>query len=139
MFSDPDARITFFAQTNYRDAQRRFGIRQADRRAHMYIVGKTGTGKSTLLETMIRQDVKDGQGMALLDPHGDIVERVLALLPEERKADLIYVNVPDRSRPLGFNPLQHIPGAKRALAAAQLLEAFKKQWNDSWGPRTEHL
>lgn len=139
MPSHPDARLTFFARTNYRDCPRRFGIRQGDRFAHMYVVGKTGTGKSTLLETMIRQDVEAGQGMALLDPHGDMVERVLARIPEERQADVVYFNVPDRSRPLGFNPLQHIPGPKRALAASQLLEAFKKQWSESWGPRTEHL
>jgi energy-coupling factor transporter ATP-binding protein EcfA2 len=139
MFSPPDARITFFAQTNYRDAKRRFGIRQADRRAHMYIVGKTGSGKSTLLETMIHQDLLGGQGLALLGPHGDLVEKVLARIPEERKADLIYFNVPDRTDPLGFNPLERVPGAQRALAASHLLEAFKKLWSEFWGPRTEHI
>jgi type IV secretory pathway TraG/TraD family ATPase VirD4 len=135
----PDERLTFFAQTNYRNAHRRFGIRQADRRAHMYIVGKTGTGKSTLLETLVSQDLKGGQGLALLDPHGDLVERVLARMPEERKADLIYFNVPDRANPLGFNPLERVPGSQRALAASQLLEAFKKLWSEFWGPRTEHI
>lgn len=139
MLSHPDARITFLAETNYRDTQRRFGIRQADRRAHMYIVGKTGTGKSTLLETMIHQDLKAGQGLALLDPHGDLVERVLSQVPEERKADLIYFNVPDRTHPLGFNPLERVPGPQRALAASHLLEAFKKLWSEFWGPRTEHI
>jgi len=139
MLSHPDARITFFAQTNYRDAKRRFGIRQADRRAHMYIVGKTGTGKSTLLETMICQDLKAGQGLALLDPHGDLVERVLARVPKERKTDVIYFNVPDRTNPLGFNPMERVPGSQRALAASHLLEAFKKLWSEFWGPRTEYI
>jgi type IV secretory pathway TraG/TraD family ATPase VirD4 len=139
MFTHPDDRITFFAQTNFRDAQRRFGIRQADRRAHMYIVGKTGTGKSTLLETMIHQDLKAGQGLALLDPHGDLVEKILVQIPDERKADLVYFNVPDRTEPLGFNPLERVPGAQRALAASHLLEAFKKMWSEFWGPRTEHI
>ena len=139
MLSRLDTRVTFFGQTNYRNAKRQFGIRQADRRAHMYIVGKTGTGKSTLLETMIRQDLQTGQGLALLDPHGDLVERVLVRIPEERKADLIYFNVPDRTNPLGFNPLERVPGPQRALAASHLLEAFKKLWSEFWGPRTEHI
>src|SRR5216117_2450136 len=100
-----DNPITFFARTDFRDHRKIFGIRQADRRAHMYLIGKTGTGKSTLLETMISQDVRNGQGLALLDPHGDLAERVLAGVPAERQNDLIYFNVPDVSKPLGFNPL----------------------------------
>jgi hypothetical protein len=136
---DPDYRITFFARTNFRGEQRLFGIRQADRRTHMYIIGKTGTGKSTLLETLIRQDVNAGQGLALLDPHGDLVQRVLAGIPEHRKQDMIAFDVPDTAHPLGFNPLESVPLAKRALAASGLLEVFKKIWNDSWGPRLEHI
>jgi type IV secretory pathway TraG/TraD family ATPase VirD4 len=139
MLTHPDSRITFIAQTNFRDAKRRFGIRQADRHAHMYIVGKTGTGKSTLLKTMIHQDLQAGQGLALLDPHGDLVEIVLARIPDERKTDLIYFNVPDRTNLLGFNPLERVPGTQRALAASHLLEAFKKLWSEFWGPRTEHI
>ena len=105
----------------------------------MYIIGKTGTGKSTLLETMIHQDLKFGQGLALLDPHGDLVEKILARIPEERKTDLIYFNVPDRREPLGFNPLGRVVGSQRALAASHLLEAFKKLWSEFWGPRTEYI
>lgn len=105
----------------------------------MYIVGKTGTGKSTLLETLVSQDIKAGQGLALLDPHGDLVERVLARVPEERKANIVYFNAPDRANPLGFNPLERVPGPQRALAASHLLEAFKKLWSEFWGPRTEHI
>ena len=139
MLSQSDTQVTYFAKTNYRDAQRRFGIRQADRLAHMYLLGKTGTGKSTLLETMIRQDLSAGQGLALLDPHGDLVEKILVRMPEERTADLIYFNVPDRAIPLGFNPLERVPRSQRALAASQLLEVFKKLWSEFWGPRTEHI
>lgn len=135
----PKNPITFFARTNFRNSARLFGIRQADRRAHLYIIGKTGTGKSTLLETLIRQDIHTGQGVALLDPHGDLVERILARMPEHRKGDLIYFNVPDASRPLGFNPLENVAPAKRPLAASGLLEVFKKIWADSWGPRLEHI
>jgi hypothetical protein len=131
--------IRFFAETNFRNQRVRFGIKQADRRAHMYILGKTGTGKSTLLETLVRQDIASGQGLALLDPHGDLVEKVLAQLPEHRKDDLIYFNVPDDSHVLGINPLESLSPSKRPLAASGLLEVFKKIWADSWGPRLEHI
>ena len=77
--------------------------------------------------------------MAVFDPHGDLVERVLAAVPETRKQDLIYCNVPDASRPLGFNPLESVPIVKRAVAASGMLEVFKKIWSDSWGPRLEHI
>ena len=90
-----DNRITFFARTNFRNQNKIFGIKQADRRAHMYLIGKTSTGKSTVLETLIRQDIVSGHGLALFDPHGDLVERVLTSIPAERSADLIYCNVPD--------------------------------------------
>lgn len=105
----------------------------------MYVIGKTGTGKSTLLETLIRQDLAGGAGLALLDPHGDLVERVLAALPENRRGDLIHFNVPDSALPLGFNPLERVPAAQRALAASYLLEVFKKLWAQFWGPRSEHI
>jgi hypothetical protein len=131
--------ITLFAETNFRNKRVRFGIKQADRRAHMYIIGKTGTGKSTLLETLIRQDIASGKGVALLDPHGDLVERVLEQLPEHRKRDLIYFDVPDDSHVLGINPLESVSPQKRPLAASGLLEVFKKIWADSWGPRLEHI
>jgi Type IV secretion-system coupling protein DNA-binding domain len=105
----------------------------------MYLIGKTGTGKSTLLETMICQDMENGQGLALVDPHGDLVERVMARVPEHRKDDLIYFDVPDSGKAFGFNPLEGVPPGKRALAASGLLEVFKKLWADSWGPRLEHI
>jgi len=135
----PDNQIAFFARTNFRNERRAFGIWQSDRRAHMYVIGKTGTGKSTLLETLIRQDIGGDQGVALLDPHGDLVERVLAAVPERRRGDVIYFNVPDTSRPLGFNPLERVAPEKRPLAASGILEVFKKIWLDSWGPRLEHI
>jgi hypothetical protein len=129
--------ITYFAQTNFRNDFKTFGINQPDRLAHMYIIGKTGTGKSTLIETLIRQDIEAGRGAALLDPHGDLVERVLIHIPEQKREDLIYFNVPDVT--LGFNPLERVPPGKRALVASGLLDVFKKIWNDSWGPRLEHI
>lgn len=139
MTPDSDNPLTFFGRVNFRNDRRIFGIKRRDRRAHMYVIGRTGTGKSTLLETMIRQDVARGDGVALLDPHGDLTERVLARIPEKRQPDLIYFNVPDRKNPLGFNPLERVALEKRALAASGLLDAFKKIWADSWGPRLEHI
>lgn len=133
------ARITLFARTNFRMDRRIFGIKQVDRRAHMYLIGKTGTGKSTLLEAMIRQDIRHGRGFALLDPHGDLAEKIRAVIPEDRLGDLIDFYVPDMMRPLGFNPLAHVRSEKRPLVAAGLLEVFRKIWADSWGPRLEHI
>src|SRR5437667_12034044 len=100
-----DNRITALAVTNFRNDRRRFGIKRADRRAHMYIIGKTGTGKSTLIANLAHQDLMHGEGFALLDPHGDLVEQVLKFLPRERQHDLIYFKVPDSSAPDSFNPL----------------------------------
>jgi len=132
-------RVTFFARTDFRNEGRVFGIRQADRRSHLYALGKTGTGKSNLLATLIRQDIGAGEGVALFDPHGDLVERVAASVPKDRAADLIYLDVPDQSRTFSFNPLERVSAERRSLAASALLEVFKKIWFDSWGPRLEHI
>lgn len=139
MPDESDNRITYFAQTNFRNERKVFGIRSRDRRSHMYVLGKTGVGKSTLLATLIEQDLKNGEGFALIDPHGDLVEKILARVPAQRKGDVIYFNVPDRAHPLGFNPLEHVAPEKRVLAASGLLDAFKKLWAESWGPRLEHI
>jgi len=139
MPSSTAQRVTYLGLVDFRNDHRRFGIRQQDRRSHMHIIGKTGTGKSTLLATMIRQDMQNGQGLALVDPHGDLVEKVLTFTPENRRKDLIYFNVPDPNLRIGFNPLHAIPKAECALAAADLLDVFKKIWAESWGPRLEHI
>ncbi|MGI0014763.1 MAG: helicase HerA domain-containing protein, partial [Nitrososphaera sp.] len=131
--------ITYFARTNFRNRNIPFGIKQADRLSHMYAIGKTGTGKSTLLETLIRQDIANGHGVALLDPHGDLVEKIATSIPEHRKEDLIYFNVPDQTQPFGYNPLKRVIPEKRPLAASGILEVFKKMWADFWGPRMEHI
>lgn len=134
-----DNTISVFAETNWRNQRKGFGIRQSDRRAHMYVIGKTGTGKSTLLATLLKHDLEQGRGVALLDPHGDLVERVKQWIPESRKSDLVYFNVPDSTRVLGFNPLETVPPLNRPLAASGLIEVFKKNWADSWGPRLEYI
>jgi hypothetical protein len=131
--------ITYFATANFRNRAMPFGIKRKDRRAHMYILGKTGTGKSTLLETLIRQDLSHGHGLALLDPHGDLVHKVLAEVPESRRSDLIYFDATDPTHALGFNPLESVAEQYRPLAASGLVSVFQHIWADSWGPRLEHI
>ena len=128
-----------FARTNARRPFRIFGIKQSDRFSHMYVIGKTGVGKTTLLETLIRQDIIAGNGCALIDPHGDFVERVAATVPAHRKADVVYLNVPDGSQPYGDNPLSRVSPERRSLVASGLMEVFKKRWADAWGVRMEHI
>jgi hypothetical protein len=131
--------LTFIGETYWRDLKRPFGSRPADRRAHMYVVGKTGTGKTSLLEGMIRQDVLAGHGLALFDPHGDLAERLNAWVPESRRQDLIYLDVPDPEQPFGFNPLEGVAPLRRSLAANGIVEALKKLFDDAWGARLEYI
>src|SRR5438105_9880821 len=101
-------KIIHFAQVDFRRNDLNFGIKDKDRFSHIYIIGKTGTGKSTLLETMALQDLQRGAGFALIDPHGDLVERIAARVPSSRRADIIYLNAYDPSQPYGYNPLRHV-------------------------------
>lgn len=131
--------IAAFAQTTFRNELAPFGIKRADRRAHMYILGKTGTGKSTLLETLMLDDIKKGLGFTLIDPHGDLVERIRSRVPKKRAADVIDFDVPDPAQPYGFNPMANVAEDKRPLAASGLVQVFKHLWADSWGPRLEYI
>lgn len=131
--------VTHFAQTTFRNERKVFGIRRADRRAHFYAIGKTGTGKSTLLETVIRADITAGEGVAVFDPHGELVGNVLPAVPEARRSELLYLDLPDPGQPYRFNPLAGVPVRSQPLAAAGLVEVFKKLWADSWGVRLEHV
>lgn len=136
---NPESNITLFAQTNFRNQPITFGIKRADRRAHLYILGKTGTGKSTLLESLMLDDARKGFGFALLDPHGDLVKRIKSRIPWSRQDDVVDFDVPDANQPYGFNPLANVPFAKRPLAASGLIQVFKHLWLDSWGPRLEYI
>lgn len=131
--------ITYLARTNTARNERVFGIRQADRRSHIAISGKTGTGKSALLQSIVLQDIAAGRGAALFDPHGDLVRTVASRTEPIRCASVIYFDATDPSLQLRFNPLADVPVHQRALAAAGLVEVFKKLWSDDWGPRLEHL
>jgi type IV secretory pathway TraG/TraD family ATPase VirD4 len=127
------------ARTNTHDRYFPFGIKQADRLSHVYLIGKTGVGKTTLLENLIMQDIHAGQGCALIDPHGDLVDRVARRVPRSRDGDVVYLNVADPEQPYSYNPLTHVSAEKQSLVASGLTEVFKKMWGDSWGPRLEHI
>lgn len=131
--------ITVFAQTNFRNQQQRFGIKQDDRRRHMYIIGKTGMGKSALQENMIINDIWAGHGVAVVDPHGDLVEKVVKYIPDERINDVIYFNPADTRYPIAFNVVERVDPEYRHLVASGLLGIFQKLWADSWGPRLEYI
>ena len=110
-----------------------------ERRRHLYIVGQTGTGKSTLLLNLIAQDLAAGAGLALLDPHGDLAEAVLLHVPRDRTNDLVYVNPADAGRPIGFNPLSGVPYDLKPIVADGVVSAFRHVWPESWGPRLDYI
>src|SRR5436190_14368520 len=109
-----DSSTIRFAATNHRDPRRVFGIKQVDRRSHMYVIGKTGTGKSTLLKTMVLQDIAAGRGLALLDPHGDLTAEIVARVAEHRRRDLVHLDTPNAN--WTFNPLTDVAPGQEALA-----------------------
>jgi len=135
--SDDD--ITIFAETTFRNRYRKFGIKRDDRRRHMYFIGKTGMGKSTVLENMIIEDLRAGKGVAVVDPHGDLAEKIIEYIPNSRTNDVIYFNPADYDYPIAFNVVEHVEPQFRHLVASGLVGVFQKLWADSWGPRLEYI
>lgn len=131
--------ITFFAKTNFRNQEKVFGIKTDDRRRHMYIIGKTGMGKTNLLENMAVQDISKGNGVCYIDPHGDTAEKLIKAIPANRINDVIYLNPADQKFPLAFNVMEAVNPEYRHLVASGLIGVFKKIWADSWGPRLEYI
>lgn len=131
--------ITYFAKTNFREKEYVFGSKRDDRRRHTYVIGKTGMGKTNLLENMIISDIKAGNGIAVVDPHGDLAETILKYVPASRINDVIYFNPADLDHPIAFNVMEHVDQKYRHLVASGLIGVFKKIWADSWGPRLEYL
>ncbi len=131
--------ITFFAKTNFRNQEKKFGIKTDDRRRHMYIIGKTGMGKTNLLEHMVVQDIQNGHGVAYVDPHGDTAEKIIKAIPPSRINDVIYFNPSDQDFPIAFNVMEKVNPEYKHLVTSGLIGVFKKIWADSWGPRLEYI
>lgn len=138
MREDPP-KITYFAQSDHRGKKTPFGIKADDRMKHVYVIGKTGMGKSTLLENMAAQDILNGNGMAFIDPHGSTAEALLDYVPEDRIKDVIYFAPFDIDHPISFNIMEDVGYDKRHLVVSGLLSAFKKIWVDTWSARMEYI
>jgi hypothetical protein len=138
MSFDPE-QITFFAETDARGQRVPFGIKAKDRTRHVYVIGKTGMGKSTLLENMAIQDIKNGNGLAFIDPHGQTAETLLDYIPEERKDDVLYFAPFDTSNPVSFNVMEDVGPERRHLVVSGLMSVFKKIWVDAWSARMEYI
>ena len=135
----PLSASTIIGEIIFREVSTRFGIKKSDRRKHVYVVGKTGTGKSTLLKNMIIQDMRAGEGVAVLDPHGQLIDELLDFVPEERIDDVVIFNPADADYPISLNMLEMVDPKQRTLMADTLVDVFKKYFADSWGPRLEYI
>ena len=131
--------IIFFGKTNFRGEQKKFGIKFDDRRRHVYIIGKTGMGKTELLKNMAVQDIRNGNGLGFIDPHGEASEELLKFVPEERIKDVIYFNPSDINMPIAFNIMEEVDPDYRHLIAGGLMGVFKKIWPDVWSSRMEYI
>lgn len=135
----PADNLTTFGLTSFRNRRQKFGLKVHDRRLHTYIIGKTGTGKSTLIENMIFDDICEGRGVAVVDPHGELIEHILRFIPEQRIDDVVYFNPDDRDYPLAFNLLESIDDDMRNIVASGLMSIFTKLWANVWSARMEYI
>jgi len=131
--------LTLLGETNFRGQSKSFGIKLEDRRRHMYIIGKTGMGKTTVLENMIYEDIMQGRGVAVVDPHGELADKVTAMIPPHRINDAVIFDPSDVDHPVSFNMLEVKNPEHRPLVASGLVGVFKKMYADSWGPRLEYI
>ncbi len=136
---NPEDKVTYFAQTDARDKKIPFGIKSKDRSRHTYIIGKTGMGKSTVLENMAVQDIQNGNGIAFIDPHGKTADLLLQYVPEHRIKDVLYFAPFDIENPISFNVMEDVGADKRHLVVSGLMSAFKKIWVDAWSARMEYI
>lgn len=131
--------LTVFGQVNFRGLEQKFGLKLADRSYHTYIVGKTGMGKTSLLQNMVIDDIQEGRGVAVVDPHGDFVDTVMEYIPKHRINDVILFDPGDKNNPVAFNLLEHVEDDYKSIVASGLVGVFKKLFAESWGPRLEHI
>ncbi len=132
-------RVTYFAATDSRGKRVPFGLKAKDRSRHMYVIGKTGMGKSTFLVNMAVQDIQNGEGMCFIDPHGSAVETLLEYIPEHRIKDVVYFAPFDLDEPIAFNVMEDVGYDKRHLVVSGLMATFKKIWEDAWSARMEYI
>jgi len=139
MSHQDEEKVTYFAETDSRNKRVPFGIKAKDRTRHIYVIGKTGMGKSTLLENMCIQDINNGNGLAFIDPHGKTAELFLDYVPEHRIKDVLYFAPFDMDFPISFNVMEDVGPDKRHLVVSGLMSAFKKIWVDAWSARMEYI
>ncbi|MDP4007680.1 MAG: type IV secretion system DNA-binding domain-containing protein [Candidatus Peregrinibacteria bacterium] len=131
--------VSMFGKTNYHNNFEEFGIKREDRRRHLYVVGKSGTGKSKLLEMLVQQDIINGHGVGVLDPHGDLVDNILRMVPEHRMKDVIYFDPGDTEFPIAFNPLEKVDEKYKMQLTIGFIDIFKKLFGTNWSDRLEHV
>lgn len=132
--------ITYFAETDSRGRRVKFGVKDSDRTKHIYLIGKSGMGKSTLLENLAVQDIQNGNGLCFIDPHGSAVDTFLDYIPEDRIDDVVYFAPFDFEHPVAFNVMEDVAPDKRSLVAQGLLSSFKKIWGEeTFSDRMEHI
>ena len=134
-----DQKVTYFGVTDFRNNRTKFGIKNIDRSRHVYVIGKTGMGKSTLLENMAAQDILNGEGMCFVDPHGSAIDTLLQYVPEHRINDVVYFAPFDTDFPITFNVMEDVGVDKRHLVVNGLMASFKKIWQDAWSARMEYI
>jgi Helicase HerA, central domain/TraM recognition site of TraD and TraG len=134
-----DENLTILGKSNFRGSQAIFGIKPIDRRRHIYVIGKTGMGKSTLLENMIYSDIMEGKGVGVIDPHGDLADAVLNFVPPNRTNDVMLIDPADNEYAVAFNMLENVDPALGSIVCSGLVGIFKKIYAESWGPRLEHI
>ena len=139
IITTPSSPVTYFGMIKAKDQIRSFGVLDSDRRKHFYVLGKTGTGKSTMLHNMCLQDIYHGKGVCFIDPHGDSVEYILDKIPLHRKKDLIYFNPADTEFPIGLNVMQSEDGEQDFLICSSLMSVFKRIWAGMWSSRMEYI
>ncbi len=139
MSNEVNNQITFFGETTFRNQRRKFGIKIDDRRRHVYLVGKTGMGKTVTMENMAIQDIQQGKGLGFIDPHGEAAEKLLDFVPQSRINEVVYFNPADLDFPLAFNVMEKVDIAHRHLVASGLMGVFKKIWPDVWSARMEYI
>jgi type IV secretory pathway TraG/TraD family ATPase VirD4 len=131
--------IIFFGKTTFRNKRKKFGIKLDDRRRHFYVIGKTGVGKTSLMENMAIQDLQNGNGIGFIDPHGEAAEKLIDFVPSNRINDVVYFNPADLSHPIAFNVMENVDPSHRHLISSGLMGVFKKIWPDVWSARMEYI